>query len=77
MGQLKVSTKKKYRTVSLPIGVADAIQQLIDELEFWPSVGAFAREACIKMIKEEWPRLGRDEKPPVDKDPMTGRKRRK
>ena len=76
MGQLKVSSKKKYRTVSLPIGVADAIQQLIDELEFWPSVGAFAREACIKMIREEWPQLETNDEPPVEKDRMKGRKRR-
>ena len=67
--------KKKYRTVSLPWGVAEAMQRLIDELGFWPSLGAFAREACIKMIREEWPRLETEEKPP-DKDPMKGRKSR-
>lgn len=75
IGRLKVPSKRKYRTVSLPSGVADAIQQLIDELGFWPSVGAFAREACIKMIREEWPLLGKDEEPPVDKDPKKRRRR--
>ena len=68
--------KKKYRTVSLPWGVAEAMERLIDELGFWPSLGAFAREACIKMVREEWPRLETDDKPPVEKDPMKGRKRR-
>lgn len=63
-------------SISLPCGVAYVIEQLIEELGFWPSVGAFAREACIKMIREEWPRLGKDEKPPVVEDPMKGRKRR-
>jgi len=71
-----VATKRKYRTVSLPWGVAAAIERLIEELGFWPSVGAFAREACIKMVKEEWPRLETNDEPPVEKDPMKGRKRR-
>ncbi len=67
--------KKKYRTVSLPWGVAAAIERLIKELGYWPSVGAFVREASIKMIREEWPRLETEEKPP-EKDTMKGRKRR-
>ena len=71
-----MAKKKKYRTVSLPWGVAEAMERLIDELGFWPSLGAFAREACIKMVREEWPRLETDDKPPVEKDPMQGRKRR-
>jgi len=70
-----VAPKKKYRTVSLPWGVAEAIERLIEELGFWPSLGAFAREACIKMVREEWPRLGTNDEPPVEKDPMKGHKR--
>ncbi len=59
-----MANKKKYRTVSLPWGVAEAIERLIEELGYWPSMGAFVREASIKMIREEWPRLETEEKPP-------------
>ena len=72
-----MAKKSKYRTVSLPSGVAEAIERLIEELGFWPSVGAFAREACIKMIREEWPRLKTKEAPPIEGDPMRGRRRRR
>ena len=61
--RLNGAKKSKYRTLSLPSGVAEAIDRLIEELGFWPSVGAFAREACIKMIREEWPRLKTKEEP--------------
>ncbi len=70
-----MAKKRKYRTVSLPWGVAEAIERLIEKLGFWPSVGAFAREACIKMVREEWPRLGTNDEPPEENDPMKGRKR--
>jgi Arc/MetJ-type ribon-helix-helix transcriptional regulator len=43
---------KKYRTVSLPLGLAEDIQGLIDELGYWPSVGAFVREATVEKVKE-------------------------
>jgi Arc/MetJ-type ribon-helix-helix transcriptional regulator len=76
IGRLNVAKKSKYRSVSLPSGVAEAIERLIEELGFWPSVGAFAREACIKMIREEWPRLETKE-PPIEEDPMRGRRRRR
>ena len=72
-----MAKKSRYKTVSLPWGVAEAIERLIEELGFWPSVGAFAREACIKMIREEWPRLEIKEEPPIEEDPMKGRKGRK
>ena len=71
-----MAKKSKYKTVSLPRGVSDLIEKLIEELGLWPSVGAFAREACIKMIREEWPRLRTDEEPPIEEDPMKDRKRR-
>ena len=61
-----MAEKSKYRTVSLPRGVAEAIERLIEELGFWPSVGAFAREACIKMIREEWPRLETKDEPSIE-----------
>ena len=52
-----MATSKKYVTVSLPIGVADDIDKLIEELGYWPSRGAFAREACLAKIREERQRL--------------------
>ena len=44
---------KKYRTISMPIGITDEIERLIEELRYWPSVGAFCREACLEKIREE------------------------
>jgi len=46
--RLNGAKKSKYETLSIPSGVAEAIERLIEELGFWPSVGAFAREACIR-----------------------------
>lgn len=47
----------KYVTVSLPRGISDEIDALIEELGYWPSRGAFVREACLAKIKEERRRL--------------------
>ena len=53
-----MSTEKtKYVTVSLPIGIAHAVDSLIEELGYWPSRGAFVREACLEKIREERRRL--------------------
>jgi Arc/MetJ-type ribon-helix-helix transcriptional regulator len=49
--------KGKYVTISLPKGIADEIDRLIDELHYWPSRGSFAREACLEKIREEQRRL--------------------
>lgn len=49
--------KGKYVTISLPKGIADEIDRLIDELRYWPSRGSFAREACLEKIREEQRRL--------------------
>jgi len=48
IGRLNVAKKSRYRTISLPSGVAEAMERLIEELGFWSSVGAFVREACIR-----------------------------
>ena len=49
-----VKTKKqKYITVSLPRGIGKEIDSLIEQLEFWPSRGAFVREACLEKINIE------------------------
>ena len=52
-----MATSKKYVTISLPIGIADDIDTLIEELGYWPSRGAFAREACLAKIRKEQKRL--------------------
>ena len=48
---------KKYSTVSIPRGIAEAIDELIDELGYWPSRGAFVREATLEKVREEQGRL--------------------
>ena len=40
-------------TISLPKGITDDIDRLIEELGYWPSRGAFVREACMEKIKRE------------------------
>ncbi len=57
MGDPTVAKKNKYRTVSLPMGISDEIDTLIEELKYWPSRGAFVREACLAKIKEERQKL--------------------
>jgi len=47
----------KYATVSIPRGIADAVDELIEELGYWPSRGAFVREACLEKIRDEQKRL--------------------
>ena len=49
--------RPKYVTVSLPIAFGDAIDSLIEELGYWPSRGAFVREACLEKIRDEERRL--------------------
>ena len=44
-------------TVSIPRGIADAMDELIDELGYWPSRGAFVREACLEKVRDEQRRL--------------------
>lgn len=48
-----MTDKSKYRTVSLPTGVTDEVQTLIEELGYWPSVSAFVREAAMEKIRWE------------------------
>ena len=49
--------RRKYVTVSLPIAFADAIDNLIEKRGYWPSRGAFVREACLEKIRDEERRL--------------------
>lgn len=52
----------KYKTVSLPKGLADDVERLIDELEYWPSLSAFVREATLEKLRKE--RRSRSPPPP-------------
>jgi len=54
-----VSFVTKYVTVSIPSGVAENIDKLIERLGYWPSRSAFVREACLQKIHEEKQRLER------------------
>ena len=54
---LQMSSKTRYATVSLPKGITDEIDQLIKAFGFWPSRGAFVREACLEKIRDEQKRL--------------------
>lgn len=49
--------RKRYVTVSLPVGIARDIDKLIEETGYWPSRGAFVREACLEKIWSERQKL--------------------
>ena len=48
-----MNQNRKYVTVSIPIGIAKDIDKLIEEMGYWPSRGAFVREACTEKIWKE------------------------
>jgi len=52
-----MTTNSKYATISIPRGIANIIDELIEELGYWPSRGAFVREACLEKVREEQKRL--------------------
>ena len=43
----------KYTSVSFPKEMVEAVRDLIDELKYWPSASAFAREAVLEKIRRE------------------------
>ena len=45
--------KNKYRTVSLPTGITDEVEHLIEQLRYWPSISSFVREATLEKLKVE------------------------
>jgi Arc/MetJ-type ribon-helix-helix transcriptional regulator len=49
--------RMKYGTVSIPQAINSEIDNLIDELGYWPSRSAFVREACLEKIHRERQRL--------------------
>lgn len=48
-----MANKNKYVTISIPTGISKEIDELIELLGYWPSRGAFVREACLTKIKKE------------------------
>jgi len=48
-----MARKSKYATISLPIGISDEIDELIEGLGYWPSRGAFVREAALEKLRRE------------------------
>jgi len=49
--------KLKYGSASIPMGILEEIDYLIKKLRYWPSRGAFIREACLEKIRRERERL--------------------
>ena len=50
-------SKVKYATVSIPEAIAKDIERLMEEVGYWPSRGAFVREACMEKIWAERQKL--------------------
>jgi Arc/MetJ-type ribon-helix-helix transcriptional regulator len=48
---------RKFRSVSLPTGILETIDALIEELRYWPSRSSFVREACLEKMRREENRL--------------------
>jgi len=53
----RIDKTEKYATISLPSAVIKAIDDLIEDLGYWPSRGAFVREACLEKIYRERRRI--------------------
>jgi len=47
----------KYATISIPVALAEEIDELNEELGYWPSRGAFVREAVLEKLRNERLRL--------------------
>ena len=52
-----MTRKTKYVTVSIPEAMAKDIDRLMEEVGYWPSRGAFVREACMDKIWAERQKL--------------------
>jgi len=53
------SKRVEWKTVSIPKRLADDIQEIIDEWGYWPSMGAFMREAALEKLRRERQSPGR------------------
>jgi len=49
--------KVEFSAVSIPEPILAEIDDLIEELGYWPSRSAFVREACMEKIERERRRL--------------------
>jgi metal-responsive CopG/Arc/MetJ family transcriptional regulator len=49
----RMTRKRKYVTVSIPTSIVKDLDKLSEELGYWPSRGAFVREACTEKIWKE------------------------
>ncbi|GAH25029.1 unnamed protein product, partial [marine sediment metagenome] len=52
---VKIGSGTTFPGFSLPKGLADDIQKIIDEFGYWPSLGAFIREAALEKLRREKP----------------------
>ncbi|MEM1582451.1 MAG: hypothetical protein QXK89_08090 [Candidatus Bathyarchaeia archaeon] len=55
-GKKKLS-RVKFGVVSIPVGILEEVDRLIEEIGYWPSRSSFVREACIEKIERERKRL--------------------
>ncbi|MBS7649233.1 MAG: ribbon-helix-helix domain-containing protein [Candidatus Bathyarchaeia archaeon] len=46
-------SRVEYSAISIPISILEEIDRLIEEAGYWPSRGAFVREACLEKIERE------------------------
>jgi Arc/MetJ-type ribon-helix-helix transcriptional regulator len=49
----KEGKTEKYATISIPSPIMKAIDELKKDPGYWPSRGAFVREACLEKIHKE------------------------
>lgn len=56
-GKGKRPSRVKFSAVSVPLSLLREVDNLIEEIGYWPSRSAFIREACIEKIKREQNRL--------------------
>ncbi|MEM2170043.1 MAG: ribbon-helix-helix protein, CopG family [Candidatus Bathyarchaeia archaeon] len=69
-GPPRVNAKKtriKFSAISIPAKILEEIDELIEELGYWPSRSAFVREACLEKIKHEKERLKEQKRKPQTK----------
>ena len=49
----QLTEKSKWTSVSFPREIVDAVEKLIEELKYWPSISSFCREAVLEKIRKE------------------------
>lgn len=65
MREDRKSKRVEWKTVSIPKRLADDIQEIIDEWGYWPSMGAFMREAALEKLRRERQSPGRVVEEPI------------